>query len=85
MSARFKKVHFFHVQLVFMRQQCTQSGALWCQNPLLPLQEAAFDLWKAGLGPQVEPLIYFLQKANSEIFSSCPHPEATGVLKLLLL
>lgn len=48
MSARFKKVHFFHVQLVFMRQQCTQSGALWCQNPLLPLQEAAFDLWKAG-------------------------------------
>lgn len=48
MAARFKKAGFFHVQPAFTTQQHTQPGALWCQHPLLPLQDAAFDSWKAG-------------------------------------
>lgn len=47
MAAGFKKVHFFHGQPVFTRQQHKQPGALWGRHPLLPLQEAAFDLSKA--------------------------------------
>lgn len=84
MAAGFKAADSFHVKPVFTTQQHTQPDALWYQHPLLPLQEVAFDSWTAGLGYGVETPTYFLQKANSEIFSSCPHPEATGVLKLLL-
>ena len=44
----FKKVHFFRGPPVFTRQPRTQPGASWGQHSLLPLQEAAFDLWKAA-------------------------------------
>ena len=44
----FKKVHFFRGPPVFTRQPRTQPGASWCQYSLLPLPEAAFDLWKAA-------------------------------------
>ena len=44
----FKKVRFFRGPPVFTRQPRTQPGASWGRHSLLPLQEAAFDLWKAA-------------------------------------
>ena len=44
----FKKVHFFRGPPVFTRQPRTQPGASWGRHSLLPLPEAAFDLWKAA-------------------------------------
>ena len=74
MAAGFKKVQFFHGQPVFTRQQHTQPGALWGRHPLLPLQEAAFDLWKAeskgkGRDVQRKPLAW-LQLIKVSLYTS---------------
>lgn len=44
----FKKVHVFRGPPVFTRQLHTQPGASWGRHSLLPLREAALDLWKAA-------------------------------------
>lgn len=71
------KAGSFHVQPVFTTQQHTQPDALWCQHLLLPLQEAAFDSWKAeskkGRNVQRKPLAFRLSECSTMLPVNLEH------------